>query len=222
MVRNQEKYDQAVSLRKRGFTLEEIAKYCDISKSTASKWLENKAFSAQITKQNIRRAGQENAKRLKLVNKARGIERAAKYRDIERSAETEYKHYKASPLFAAGLMLYLSSGDLKDKRSVRITSTKIEVHKIFIKFLAEYLGVDKSKLRFWLILYSSKDETSFMKKWSKNIGISYAQFYKNQILKGQSPKQTLHYGVGNTIIASTVLKRKLSKWIELAGKELSK
>ena len=53
MVRNQEKYDQAVSLRKRGFTLEEIAKYCDISKSTASTWLKNKAFSNLRVVENI-------------------------------------------------------------------------------------------------------------------------------------------------------------------------
>ena len=44
MVRNQEKLAQVVSLRKRGFTLDEIAKYCDISKSTASEWLKNNNY----------------------------------------------------------------------------------------------------------------------------------------------------------------------------------
>lgn len=102
MVRNKEKYDQAVRLRKRGFTLEEIAKYCDISKSTASKWLKNKAFSAQVTKQNVKRAGAENAKRLKLINKARGTERVARYREAVRSAETEFKHYKTIPFSLLG------------------------------------------------------------------------------------------------------------------------
>ena len=56
MVRNKEKYEQAV-LRKRGFTLAEIAKYCDIAKSTASKWLKEEAFSQAVTTQNAKRAG---------------------------------------------------------------------------------------------------------------------------------------------------------------------
>lgn len=222
MVRNEEKYEQAVGLRKRGFTLEEIAKYCDISKSTASIWLKNKAFSAQVTKQNVKRAGAENAKRLRLVNKARSGERAARYREAVRSAETEYKHYKKDPLFTAGLMLYAGTGDNKHERLIRMTSARMDVHKMFIRFVVEYLGVEKSKIHFWILLYPDLGEEACMKKWSKTTGIPYAQFYKNQVIVGKSTKRTLHYGVGNTIIGSTVLKCKLNRWIELVTKELSK
>ena len=89
MVRNQEKFDQAVSLRKRGFTLQEIARYCDISKSTASLWLKNQAFSTEVTKQNVKRAGVENVKRLQLMNKTRLSEREKKYAEAVKAAETE-------------------------------------------------------------------------------------------------------------------------------------
>ena len=74
MVRNKQKFEQAVEFRKKGFTLDEIAKICDVSKSTASKWLKNKAFSQSVTVQNKRRAVQENARRLRLLNKARSGE----------------------------------------------------------------------------------------------------------------------------------------------------
>ena len=89
MVRNEEKYDEAVRLRERGFTLAEIARYCDVSKSTVSKWLKNNAMSAVVTADNKKRAGVENAKRLRLINKARGPERAARYKEARRSAETD-------------------------------------------------------------------------------------------------------------------------------------
>ena len=220
MVRNQEKHDQAVSLRKRGFTLEEIAKYCDISKSTASIWLKNKAFSAQVTKQNVKRAGAENAKRLKLVNKARGTERATRYREATRSAEVEYKHYKNTPLFTAGLMLYVGSGDQKNERTIRFSSVDQMAHKIFIKFALEYLGVQKDRIHFWIQLYPDLNEEVCMKKWRQTTGIPYSQYYRNQVIQGKSKKRTLHHGVGNTIIGSTVLKHKLNRWIELARKEL--
>ena len=221
MVRNKEKYEQAVQLRKRGFTLEEIAKYCDISKSTASKWLQNKAFSAQVTKQNVKRAGAENAKRLQLINKARSTERAAKYKEAEHAAEVEYKHYKDSPLFVAGLMLYVGEGDNKHRRLIRLANARMDVHKIFIQFVVEYLGVPKERIRFWILLYPDLSEEKCMKKWRRATGIPYSQFYKNQVIQGKSNKRTLHHGVGNTIIGSTVLKYKLNRWIELMTKDLS-
>ena len=222
MVRNMEKYEQAVALRKRGFTLEEIAKYCAISKSTASKWLKNKAFSTLITKQNVKRAGAENAKRLRLINKARGGERAARYREAARSAETEFRHYKNDTLFIAGTMLYLGCGDLHTKRLIRFSTTQMSSHTVFVRFALEYLGVRKQQIHFWILLYPDLKEEIAMRKWSKYTTLPYSQFYKNQVIKTTSAKKTLHYGVGNTIIANTVLKHKLDRWIELATKELSK
>lgn len=221
MVRNTEKYEQAVSLRKRGFTLDEIAKYCDISKSTASIWLKNKAFSTEVTKQNVKRAGAENAKRLRLINKARSGERAKRYKEVLRSADVEFKHYQDDPLFIAGVMLYIGEGDNRHERLIRIASARMEVHKVFIRFAQEFLGVEKNKTHFWILLYPDLDEELCMKKWSKSIGISYAQFFKNQVIQGKSNKRILHYGVGNTIIGSTVLKYKLNRWIELVMKKLS-
>lgn len=222
MVRDNDKYEQAIGLRKRGFTLEEIAKYCDIAKSTASKWLKDKDFSRQITKQNTKRAGAENAKRLKLVNKARKGERNNRYAEAIRSADTEYRHYKTNSLFTAGIMLYMGSGDHKDDRLIRIASAKMDIHRIFIRFAQDYLGIDKKQLHFWILLYPDLSEEICMKKWHKATTIPFSQFYKNQVIQGKSKKKTLHYGVGNTIIGSTVLKVKLNRWIELALKDLSK
>jgi predicted transcriptional regulator len=222
MVRNEEKYKQALQFRARGFTLEEIAKICDVSKSTVSKWLKNNSISESVTKQNKNRAGQENAKRLKLVNKARTGERALRYKEILKSAETEFKHYKTNPLFVAGLMLYAASGDLVDGRTIRLSTSRFTPHKLFISFAVDFLGVSKSSINFWILLRNSKDEEVVMRKWKSVTTLPYSQFYKNQVIKSQTKKQTLHFGVGNTIIGSTVLKRKLIRWIELMQKELSK
>jgi transcriptional regulator with XRE-family HTH domain len=220
MVRNNEKLEQAIQFRKRGFTLEEIAKICEVSKSTISKWLKNNANSAEITKQNKRRAGQENAKRLKLMSKTRTTERKVRYMEIDRSAETEFKHYKKNALFIAGVMVYTSLGDTTDKSVIRLTTARLEAQKTFISFAVEYLGVPKNKIKLWLLLYPSHNEEACMRKWHKITGVPYAQFHKNQVIKGNSTHKTLHHGVGNTIIGSTVLKRKLVRWIELMQKEL--
>lgn len=220
MVRNDEKYQQALQFRKRGFTLEEIARMCDVSKSTVSKWLKNNAISESVTKQNKKRAGKENAKRLQLMSKARGKERALKYREVERSAEVEFKHYKNNPLFVAGIVTYLTIGDLTDERVIRITSARMSAHKAFLDFAVEYLGVPRQKVKFWLLLYPEHNEETCMRKWHRATSLPYSQWHKNQVVGGNTKHKTLHHGVGNTIIGSTVLKRKLVRWIELVQKEL--
>jgi len=97
MIRNEEKYNQAVEFRKRGFTYTEIAKIVGISKSTASAWLSKKAFSKRIDKDNAERAARDNIKRIGLLNKSRATERKARYAQAVRSADTEYKHYRTNP-----------------------------------------------------------------------------------------------------------------------------
>ena len=215
----QEAYERAVSFRKRGFSYREIAKICGVSVSTVSAWLTPLPFSAAVTKQNQRRAAKENTERLVLINKARVTERKKQYAEAERLAKVEYQNYRHSPLFMAGLMLYVSEGDKSHARLIRLANSRPELHAVFIRFLARYLGVEKQSIRFWLLLYPDLDEINCMQHWSKKIGLSVSQFYKNQYVEGRSQKRTLHFGVGNTIIGSTLLKRKLNQWIKLALKE---
>lgn len=217
MVRDKEKYEQAITLRKRGFTLEEIAKICEISKSTASKWLKNQAFSTLITKQNTKRAGQENAKRLNLIAKARGVERKRRYADAATSAKVEFAHYQSNPVFMSGLAAYIAAGDINDDMVIRFSHISPELHRLFVRFGQEFLGIPKQKMHIWLQLYPGVSEEIAMKKWSKITGLPYGQFYKTQFVNKNS-KRTLHYGVGNTIIGSTHNKQKLKTWIEMAKK----
>jgi DNA-binding transcriptional MerR regulator len=217
MVRNREKYEQAIQLRQRGFTLAEVAKYCDISKSTASKWLKNKAFSDSVTKANQRRVGAENAKRLKLMSKARTTERNKRSVEIEKSAKTEFRNYQSSLDFCAGLMVYVVAGDRNDEYVIRLSHTDPQVHRSFIAFCERFLGVSRGSIRIWLHLYQNASEQKAMQHWSKVTRLPYSCFYKNHYTQTKQ-KLPLHFGVGNTIIASTYHKQKLLTWVKLAQK----
>lgn len=218
----QEAYEQAVSFRKRGFTYSEIAKICNVSVGTVSNWLKAEPFSQVIALNNTRKATIENTKRLALINKARNSERKQQYSEIVRLAEIEYKNYRTSPLFMAGLMLYKSSGDNQNDRLIRLTTSKTELHSIFTRFLTTYLGVEKGSIRFWLLLYPDLDEVACMKIWCKKTGLNAGQFYKNQVIVGRSTKHTLHFGVGNTVVGNMLLKKKLNSWIKLLSTEIQK
>jgi transcriptional regulator with XRE-family HTH domain len=214
-------YNQAIALRKRGFSYSEIARICGVSVGTASKWLSALPGADLIVAENKRKAGKENASRLRLINKARNTELQKQYKEAERIALVEYQNYRTNPLFMAGLALYLSLGDLKSMRVLRISDSRPLTHSLFIRFLGQFLAVEKQSIHFWLLLYPDLDEIVCMQYWAKKTGISISSFYKNQLIYGRSKKKTLHFGVGNTIIGNTLLKKKLNLWIGEAKKEWS-
>ncbi len=220
MIRLTAKYDEAVRLRKRGFTYTEIAKIVDVSVSTVSNWLADESWSKDMRDRNSDRAARENSKRISLLNKARGNQYKKLYAEAERSAVTEFRHYKRDPLFMAGLMLYVSGGDETHPRTIRLSNASVDMHRIFLRFAREYLGVSMQAVHFWLLLYPSHSLRACERVWLKALKIPPVQWYKHQVVPSRSEKQTLQYGVGNTIIGSTILKRKLMKWIELALKAM--
>lgn len=220
MVRKQKQFDQAVELRKRGFTYDEIAKIVDVSKSTVFNWLSTETWSVRVKVDNQKRAANENKKRISLLNKARSNQHKRLFEEAARSAVTEFKHYKKDSLFVAGIALYMGCGDRTEGSIIRVTSSRMGVHRIFILFAEEYLGIPKDKIRFWLLLYPIHKEEACMRAWSRRIGLSLGHFHRSQIAKNVSKKASLHSGVGNTIIGGTVLKQKLMTWVELAEKEL--
>jgi transcriptional regulator with XRE-family HTH domain len=217
----QDAYEQALAFRRRGFSYAEIAKICNVSKGTVSNWLRHESFSQEIAKTNKLRATLENTKRLASINKARTTERKVQYVEMMRLAEIEYKNYRTSPLFVAGITICLTMGDTESDSVIRLTSSQTDLNRAFIRFLTNYLGVRKQDIRFWILLYPDLDEVVCMKHWCKKIGLSPAQFYKNQVIKGRGQHKTLHFGVLNTIIGSTLLKKKLLTWVTLLKKELS-
>jgi len=185
-----------------------------------SAWLSKKVFSKRVKEDNVRQAARDNVKRMGLINKARAAERKARYSQALHSADTEYKHYKKDALFIAGLMIYAGHGDVSNPSQIRLTTQRVDSHRIFIKFLGEYVGVEHAQVSFWLLLYSDMKEVAEMKWWSRNIKLSVAHFGKTQFVAQATTKKTLHHGTGNTIIGDTVAKIKLIRWIELANKDL--
>jgi predicted transcriptional regulator len=222
MIRNEETYKQVIEFRKRGFTYTEIAKICGISKSTASNYLSKKKFSKAVAKDNAQKAARENKKRMALLNKARKTERATQYREALHTAETEYRHYKHSPLFIAGLSLYMADGDIKDLSRIRVSSTNTDLHRIFIHFLQDFIGVEECDITFIATIYTGMDEAKQMKWWSKGIKLSVSHFGKTQFLKTspKHPTSPQNHGSGSTILDNTLQKKKLLHWIHLLQQEL--
>lgn len=222
MVRLKEKYEQALYFRKRGFSYSEIANVVGVSKGTISAWFHKKTFSKKITAENVRRATRENVKRLSLLNKAKASERRRRYAEAEQSSRTEFRHFKKDPLFAAGIVCYSCCGDKNDSSPIRLTSTDVFQHALFIRFAKEYLGVSSEEIRCWLLLYDDLNEEACVRYWCSHTKLKPTQFYRSQHISQRAKNAALQHGTGNTIIGSTVLKKKLLCWLELLQKEILK
>ncbi len=219
MVRDKKKLEIATHYRKSGFSYSQIAKLCGVSKSTVSKWLSNEQFSKKVKEENLLRSRRENAVRLKLMNKAREKQQQRYYKEAEKTAVTEFRHYKHSHLFTAGLAVYISLGSLDTKQPIRLSTSRQEAHRIFIAFAREFLGVTNKDVRFWLACDSEQSVNDCEKRWSKVIGVPVSKFHRTQINHRNKQGSTLHFGVGNTIIGKLVLKRKLQVWVKSALKQ---
>lgn len=217
MVHNPEKYQLATHYRKQGFSYTEIANLCGVSKSTVSNWFAKKAFSKRVKEDNARKAAVANKQRLALVSKARQSERVKRYTEAIKTAETEFGHYKHDPLFMSALLLYRAKGDLSSPSTIRFTSNDVVLHRVFMKFCRDYLGVQSTDIAFWLLLPENQTAATEERWWSAQLKFPMKQFGKTQRRAGSATQ--LHKGTGNTIIGSTVLKCKLNRWIELALKK---
>lgn len=217
-----EAYKQAYSFRERGFTYTEIAKICGVSRSTLSNWFAKEAFSKRVAKDNTAKAVTQNTKRLASINKARSSERKKQYQAAVDIAVVEYQHYRKDALFIAGLMLYLSAGDMSDSTKIRLASNRPDLHRILHGFLKAYMGTQPAQIKFWLLLYPAHTEAACKQHWQKKLKLSPAQFYKSQVINGTSAKRTLQYGVGNTIMASVIFKKTMLTWITLLKKDVNK
>jgi len=144
----------------------------------------------------------------------------SKYEEVAIEASKEFLLFRNESLFIAGLMIYAGEGDKRNQNNSRITNSEFYLHKIFINFAIKYLKIKRENIKISLILYPDLDVEGCVAKWSNELDIPKSNFYKTQIIQGKEKTKKLQYGVGISIISSTVVvKKKILKWLEVCEKE---
>ncbi len=206
---------QAFKLRREGKTYREIQKLLGISRSTLCDWFKNEEWSRHIKKTNTDKNIKLSIERLEKLHAGRRLMLDKKYKAVEQDAEREFEIYKNDPLFMGGLMLYAGEGDKTSRNLTRLSNSEFYLHIVFISFSQKFLNIGRDKIKFWLLLYPDHDIEKNIEIWSNKLGINKSNFYKSQVIVGKEKKRKLQYGVGNSIILSTSLKKKMLKWLEL-------
>jgi len=206
---------QAFELRKQGKTYREIEKLLGISRSTLCDWFINEKWSKHIKKLNIEKQTKISILHLEKLHEGRRLMLEKKYFKVEEDAKNEFELYKNDPLFMAGLMIYAGEGDKTSRNLTRISNSEFYLHTAFIRFSEKFLNIKHESIKFWLLLYPDHDIENCIEIWSKKLGISKQNFYKSQVIIGREKIKKLQYGVGNSIISNTSLKKKMMVWLEL-------
>lgn len=210
--------DKAVAfrLRKGGKSYRQIQQEINVSRSTLCNWFKNETWSKHIKANNINTNSKISADRLKSLSLDRKIVLENSYEQAMQEAEKDFHLFKKDPLFTAGLMIYAGEGDKRSINNSRVNNSEFYLHKIFIDFAIKYLNIKRENIKIGLILYSDLDKKECLDKWSRELDIPITNFYKNQFIKGKEKNKKLQYGVGISIISSTVIvKKKILKWLEL-------
>lgn len=181
---NSELRQLAVNLRKeKELSYSEIKKQLGIPKSTLSYWLKEMPLSEQRIR-HLKKVGYENGEA--------GREKYRNTMRLKRENEDDrvYQYYlkklsnvSESALFVAGLMLYLGEGDKKNNTRIVLANTDFNIIQFFIKWLIQFMKVEKDQIRVQLHLYEDMDIEKVTKIWQDRLGIDDSQFYKTSIRK---------------------------------------
>ncbi|MDP2788675.1 MAG: helix-turn-helix domain-containing protein [bacterium] len=206
---------EAFEFRKQGKTYREIEKLLGISRSTLCGWFRNEEWSKHIKKSNNIKHIQISTEHLLKMNEGRKLRLEKIYAEVDKEAEKEFHLYKNDPFFMAGLMLYAGEGDKSSRNLIRLSNSEFYLHLVFIRFSEKFLNVGRDRIKFWLLLYPDHNIEQSIGVWSEKLKINRSNFNKSQVIVGRSKSRKLQYGVGNSIISSTSLKKKIIKWLEL-------
>ncbi|OHA34707.1 MAG: hypothetical protein A2928_03695 [Candidatus Taylorbacteria bacterium RIFCSPLOWO2_01_FULL_45_15b] len=214
--------ENAIKLRKEGFSYGLIKEKTGVSKSTLSNWLcELDYLPNQIT--------------IEKIGKARAASTAAKQKlkfasiqEAHRLAEKDIGDLRKRDIFMLGLGLYISEGT-KSSSDIRIINSNSEIINLAIRWFRDVIGIPLHNFRMRLHLYPDNNVEDSIRFWSTTTKIPIVQFQKTQIdrrknkkisKKGKLPFGTAHLSVrsGGSKNHGVFLARKIDGWMKIALK----
>jgi len=193
---------RARELRRRGGSINVIAKSLGVSKSSVSLWARDIALS---------RKQLEQLKRRELTGAEKGRIKAAKLKReaTKRKQQVAYQQgldcldtLSKRDLLILGISLYWAEGSKKDNR-IRFCNSDVRMIKIFMLWLKTLFSVVEEDLSIKVGINElhRKREPEVKRYWSKQVGIPLNQFRKTSFKKVKNKKiyenSDKHYGTLN-------------------------
>ena len=217
-MNREELKNEAIALRKQGYSYTGISQRIPVAKSTLSDWLSGMEYVP-------------NKETLEKIGKARIASNAFKKRakseavsSAKAQAEIDIGKITKRDLFMLGIGLYLGEGT-KTHNNVRVINANPEIITLAIRWFREICGLDVDNFKIRLHIYPDSDIEECQKYWSSQTKLPRKCFYKAHIDTRKDKKnfkrRKLPFGTAHLSVKSNgkkefgvVLSRRINAWIE--------
>lgn len=207
--------EKARSLRKKGYSINQIVKEAGCSKASVSVWVRD------ILLTNKQKIGlSERGRSIESVEKRR-INRLFNERKkrqiIMDSAKNDFSSISLDQLKLIGIILYLGEGGKTARGMVRLANSDPDVITIMMQFFRKVCNVPESKFRGHIHTFAHADINKTEIYWSKITGIPRDQFFKTYVKSSTASlhkRDTLPFGTFDICVCDTRLFLTIMGWIE--------
>lgn len=189
-----------------------------VAKSTLSEWLRHFPLSKEKILELRRegwKKGETSRERFRETMRSKRNERMKKIYD---SCVIKMSRIPKDSFFVAGLMLYLGEGSKTDYSKIVLANTDPKIVAFFTKWLNEFLGVPRGRLKAQLHLYPNMDIKKETKFWKNILDFENNQFYKpyiSKILRSSfTYKESFRHGTCSVYFGSVEKKSELMASIQ--------
>jgi hypothetical protein len=219
---------EALKLRLKGKSYNEINALLGIPKATLSGWLKDVVLSDNARKRLQERVKQGVQNGFVKRNKLQTHTAQERSRTTRKQASKEIKQLSLEELKLVGSALYWAEGykrvkvrDGKERtsHSIRFVNADPDMVAIFIQFLQMVMKIPSENIRLSMRLFPHINESAAKKFWIKSTGLSADRFYKttypvSTASKGIRPHNRLPWGTLQVEVCSTPQFHRLMGWIE--------
>lgn len=214
--------NKALSLRRRGKSISEIANKLNVPKSTVGVWCRNlKLGKKQIERLAKRQESGSYKGRMKFLERIRK-DRLFQTEKLRQEGLDEIENVSKRDLFVAGIGMYLSEGATSENNEeVSFTNSDHRIVRFMERWFEEICGISKNRFVIQIRINEiHKDRVVDAENyWSKVTGVPLCQFSKTVLIKSISkkifPRDNIYYGtIRLKVRQGTKLRRKINGWVE--------
>ena len=205
---------KAKALRRKGYSIGEIARKLNVSKGSISLWVADIPLNEEqirTLKHNPHSAVAVEKRRMARLKSERTRREAVSLQGIN-----EIRALNTTELFLLGVALYWGEGSKKKPGVVEFTNSDPRMIEVMMVFLRKACKVPEEKFRGHVILHEHLSVKKAESYWSEISGIPRKQFHKTSVQHNRKrlKKDTMQHGTFAIIVCNTKLKLKMDGWIE--------
>lgn len=208
-------HNDAIELRKAGYSYSYIQKKTGVSKSTLSEWLSDLPYNPnKETKDKI-------AKARLMANEAQRAKKRKSIEDAEKLAIKDIGEFTKRDLFMLGIGIYIGEGS-KTGHLIRVVNSDPKIIKTTISWFKKCFHLQNNNFSIRIHLYPDTNQGKAISFWSKETGLSKNSFLscvvdtrtnKKKKNHGKLPYGTAHLtakGNGDKNLGSFLFRRIIS------------